>query len=246
MRKVLWVASFLALFSCSISADTARSEPRDLPDDFCDALFTLEEPVFGSMKPVKQFLDMELEGLTLPIKLPRNYLEDMWDFNEGYTVPSHAFRVDIDTFDPIKTRDLKAFLDEHGQRSLNILISDVISLSKVLETAILLDLQNHELFGGLIEQYEPELGLTRIEPADPHPNHTIIFTAKSVDGEITDVLSCRRPGDGVNQRCRHNFRVHNVDVNAGYDDEHLPSWQIIKSNVATFLGCMLSIEEKSK
>ncbi|MEP5374325.1 MAG: hypothetical protein ABJQ14_00800, partial [Hyphomicrobiales bacterium] len=223
-------------------ADDLTKPPPLLPATFCDTLFDLDTPVFGSMEPVNQFLVMESEYETLPITLPRNYLEDMWDFNEGYSVPSHAFRVDIDTFEPIRSRDLKAFFDKNGQRSLDILIDDNWGLRKVLDTAIRWDLQSYEMFGGLTEVYDPKLGLTRIEPVEPFPRHKILFTNRVKHRPLIDVFSCRRPGDGVNQSCRHQFRVHDVDVYARYDDQHLPSWQIIKANVTTFLGCMLNFE----
>ena len=246
MRQYYACLIFLIALACPASAQEESTPPPVLPEDFCVELFDLEEPIFGSMEPVQQFLDMELEGKTLPIKLPRGYLEDMWDFTEGYTVPSHAFRVDIDTFDPIKSRDLRAFLDEHGQRSLNILINDVVDLPEVLKIAEDSGLRSAELFGGITKAYDSILDLTRIETKTPHPSHRILFIAETAGGTLTDVFSCRRPGDGVNQSCRHYFRTYGVDVYTRYDDQHLPSWQIIKSNVTTFLGCMLNNEEKSQ
>ncbi|MEP4927271.1 MAG: hypothetical protein ABJT31_05795 [Hyphomicrobiales bacterium] len=232
-------------------SNAPTSDPADipysrLPEDFCDHLFDLKENVWGSKAPVNQFPRMEMEGKTLPIKLPRNYLEERWDFNEGYTVPSHGFRVDMDSFAPIYSRDLRAFWDKRGLRHLNILLGNRVELPQVLESKIKIRFPKPEQFGGIRQDYIPNLDLVRIEPAKPHPTHFVLFSGYEISDVLTDVFSCNREGDGARQVCQHSFRARGVDIQTSYNGVHLSEWKTIKANVTQFLGCMLISEGKFK
>ncbi|SPH22358.1 hypothetical protein ASD8599_03101 [Ascidiaceihabitans donghaensis] len=252
--KWAWVA---ALCICTLpnnvmsdsnapTSDPAYIPYSRLPEDFCDHLFDLKENVWGSKAPVNQFLRMEMEGKTLPIKLPRNYLEEGWDFNEGYTVPSHGFRVDMDNFAPIHSRDLRAFWDKRGQRHLSIVVADTTDLPQILQSLTRNRFPKPELHGGLTRNYIANLDLVRTEPARPVVMHSIMYSGYDASNTVTDVFRCSREGYGVNQTCSHYFRAHAVDVNTRFNGSHLSEWKTIKANVTQFLGCMLISEGKFK
>lgn len=241
-RKAITASFFMVFAGATIAEHPAKLDP--LPENFCTQLFELDEPIWHSTEPVQQFLRMETEGKTLPIKLPRNYLEDRWDFNEGYTVVSHGFQVDLQGFAPVYDRDRRALWDTHGRRDVGIVISDVVvSLSEIFTIGLRIDYLKVEEFGGLVEHYDEELDLTRVEPRRPHPKHRIWYKLQSEGGEFTDAIQCRRPGDGVQQSCRHHYRTQDVDVTAVFAAEYLSQWKLIKSNISTFLGCMLAEED---
>ncbi len=229
-----------------VSASALQSETPTrlelLPADFCETLFDLEEPHFGSKEPVYQFLEMEFEGRTQALKLPRNYLEDGWDFNQGYTVPSHGFRVDMQGFSPIYSRDRRKFWDEYGYRDTSFIIGDIDTLARVLEIAVDVWQPRPEVFGGLTEKYRDDLGLTLIEAVNPPIQHKEVYY-NSNRAAPSDVLQCGRVGDGVLQSCQHYFELDGINVDASYDREYLPQWKTIKSNISTFVGCLINFED---
>lgn len=206
--------------------------------------FTSDEPMVGF------FIGMEHEDRLVPMRVPKRYLEDRFDHQEGAVHGAQLFRIEVPTFEPI-TRA------ETGRRNaanlpwdwMNFIVKDQLPLD---QTAGLQLLTLGLPFGDprrIEERLNPPhprdfpsekgpYGLTRVIAPDRLEGEDL-FVHYNADGNLAGWMRCSVKGVGStrNAGCDHTTRLSTMDVSIGYLRTELPNWEVIYDNVAKFLTC---------
>jgi hypothetical protein len=232
-----------ALFAVALTAIAAQAEvvrPTPVPTDRdpC-AAFTPEADY------VDQTLIMQLEGREIALRVPRVFLEDVWDLRSGFTDTAQLFRVEIGSFTPVSLAETSRRNKRgiwnwmHFLISDNIPLEDLAVLSAELGSAVIGGDNTHDL-----ESYAPQpgpFGLVEIRSNAPQPTpsfRTNTYVFRSEDGTLSAVLSCNVPGSVMYPVCLHWFRAAGMDVQLSYRRTELPNWQALQDDVTAFAGCL--------
>ena len=229
-------ASFALLISTAVAAESISTP---LPESRAPcAAFTPEADY------IEQTLIMQLEGREIGLRIPRVFLEDVWDLQPGFKDTAQLFRVEIGSFTPVSRA-------ETGRRNkrgiwnwMTFTIGDKIPLDRL---AVLYAELGSAVIGGDnsrdLASYTPMpglFGLAEIRSDAPQPTpsfRTNTDISRAADGTRSAVLSCSFPGSVMNPVCEHWFRAAGMDVDLSYRRTELPNWQALQEDVTTFLIC---------
>ncbi|WP_170328947.1 hypothetical protein [Ruegeria arenilitoris] len=78
---------------------------------------------------------------------------------------------------------------------------------------------------------------------DPETNvysDTDLHISRNSSGQITDVITCKKPGSVPYPGCRHYMESPLVDFDIGYSLKLLPHWQDMSNNARAFVSCITS------
>lgn len=196
---------------------------------------------------ISQSLIMDLEVATVPLRVPEQFFEDIWDRKNGFAVTSQLFRVEIGTFLPVSRSETGRRNRQDIWNWMTFVIGDRLPLE---ELAVL----SAESFSGVtggnlarkVDGY-PRLsglfGLAEIlsdapQPAAPFRTNT--YLAESAEGGLAAVLSCNAPDSVAHPVCLHWFRAAGMDVKLEYRRTELADWQALQGDVTAFLDCAIS------
>ena len=176
---------------------------------------------------------MQLEGREIGLRIPRVFLEDVWDLQPGFKDTAQLFQVEIGSFTPVSR-------SETGRRNkrgiwnwMHFTIGDKIPLDRL---AVLYAELGSAVIGG---DNSRDLARIRSDAPQPTPSfRTNTYISRSADGTLAAVLSCNVPGSVMNPVCEHYFRSAGMDVKLTYRRTELPNWQALQDDVTAFLGCL--------
>jgi hypothetical protein len=197
------------------------------------------------------FIDMPLEQRLVPLSVPKNYLEDRWDHQNGAEHTAQLFRVFIDTFEPV-TRQETGRLNREGVRNwMTFLIHDSVDYKSLASIHLRQadpgaeSRDSASLFSEL-ENYEFEKSsydLLRAIPRGPDPQRDFFVTLGGGDVPNT-IISCSKPREVGFAGCKHFARLNSLDASISYRRTELSNWQTIQDNVSEFLGCAVEFHNK--
>ncbi len=222
---------FLGTASHSLTLDELLNTPRMDP---C-ALFT-DDADYATLF----FIDMDLEGGEVQMQVPKIFLDDRWDHQDGVRHGSQLFRMMIDNFLPITRRQTgefnKARTWEPGHQAyMHFLVGDYVDLNKQAEFSLeRLVAPSHER---PITDYQTEPfdnGLTRFIPFEGELQKDL-FASDSEEGEINAVIQCSAVGTVRYPACQQFFRSNGMDVRLTFPRPYLPKWEQMQSDVDRFL-----------
>ena len=233
-------ATFAILLSRAVAAEPISTVPSPLPATRAPcAAFTPEADY------INQTLVMQLEGREIGLRVPRVFLEDVWDLRSGFSDTAQLFQVEIGSFLPV-TRAETGRRNKRGIWNwMHFVISDKIPLDKL---AVLSAELGSAVIGGDntrdLESYAPQpgpFGLAEIRSDAPQPTRsfrTNTYISRSADGTLSAVLSCNVPGSVMNPVCQHWFRAAGMDIELSYRRTELPNWLALQEDVNAFAGCL--------
>ena len=252
MRRIFQNAACCILISLS----PAKAEESSVPDernkqppsvidlslDPC-RYFTSDEPMVGF------FIAMELEERRVPMRVPKRYLEDRFDHEEGAEHGTQLFSIEVPTFEPI-TRP------ETGRRNaaklpwnwMHFVVTDQLPVDKTIGHKLRLPISLEDIgkprttpdwrdFPHAPAPY----GLTRVVAPDRLGGEDL-FVHLDEEGGLAGWMHCSVPGLNRvrNGLCVHTTRLSGMDVLMSFRRTELPNWKIIHDNVAQFLTCATS------
>jgi hypothetical protein len=201
------------------------------------------------------FIGMEHEERLVPMRVPKRYLEDRFDHEDGAVHGAQLFRIEVPTFEPV-TRG------ETGRRNaaglpwdwMNFLVNDQLPLDY---TVGVVHLRTPNLPFGDPQRMEERLqpphprdfpsepgpyGLTRVVAPDRLEGTDLFVHYDADGGDLAGYLHCtvRGVGNTLNPGCTHQTRLSEMDVRLNFRRTELPNWNIIYDNVAQFLTCATS------
>ncbi len=205
--------------------------------------FTLEEEM------IDFFIGMEHEERLVPIRVPKRYLEDRFDHEEGAVHGAQLFRIEVPTFEPITRR-------ETGRRNaaglpwnwMNFIIKDQLPLDHTLGLRLALPISVDDIgkprsvpdFRDFPNLTGPH-GLTSVVAPDRLGGEDL-FVHYDDEQNLAGWMLCSVRGlnHTQNERCYHTTRLSEMDVGISFRRTELSNWNIIYQNVAQFLTCATS------
>lgn len=232
-------ASFALLISTAVAAESISTP---LPESRVPcAAFTPEADY------IEQTLIMDLEGREIALRIPRVFLEDVWDQRPGFKDTAQLFRVEIGSFTPVSRPETGRRNKRRIWNWMDFLITDWVPLDRI---AVLSAESRSSVIGGNsardLDSYAPApgpFGLAEIRSDAPQPTpsyRTNTYIFRSEDDTLSAVLSCNVPGPGsvMHPICLHWFRAAGMDVQLTYRRTELPNWRALQDDVTAFLGCL--------
>ena len=238
-RKARHALPLAATFALLLST-AATAEPTPLPTTRAPcAAFTPEADY------IEQTLIMQLEGREIGLRIPRVFLEDVWDLQPGFKDTAQLFRVEIGSFTPVSRAEAVRRNKRGIWNWMHFVITDWVPLDRL---AVLSAESRSAVIGGNstrdLDSYEPQpgpFGLTEIRSDAPQPTphfRSNTYISRSNDGTLSAVLSCNVPGSVMNPICLHWFRAAGMDVELSYRRTELPNWQALQDDVTAFAQCL--------
>lgn len=236
------LAMAATLCASAVLGKPLSTTPTPLPADRTPcAAFTADADY------VAQTLIMQLEGRKVPLRVPVQFFEDVWDFRQGFADTAQLFQVEIGTFTPVSRAETGRRYKRGIWNWMHFLIGDKIPLERmaVLSAELASSVIGGDM-GRSFESYVPvpgPFGLAEIRSDAPQPTpsfRTNTFVFRSEDGALTAVLSCNAPDSVMNPMCQHHFRTAGMDVKLSYRRTELPNWQALQADVTAFLTCATS------
>jgi hypothetical protein len=141
---------------------------------------------------------MQLEGREIGLRIPRVFLEDVWDLQPGFKDTAQLFRVEIGSFTPVSRA-------ETGRRNkrgiwnwMTFTIGDKIPLEEIAEYSVEKDVNTLGLAPTFLDlpRLAAPFGLLALGRGDglPLPPHQReVFVSLLPNGEIASVLTCDTP-----------------------------------------------------
>ncbi|WP_019953477.1 hypothetical protein [Yoonia vestfoldensis] len=250
-QTLLTLAWFFTLLLSAARADQPaprpdrNAQPPSMIDPALDPCryFTPDEDMVGF------FIEMQQEERLVPMRVPKRYLEDRFDHEEGVKHGTQLFRIEVPTFEPV-TRA------ETGRRNAAALPWDW------MDFAVTDQLPMHHTVGLTLDLpiTIEDIGKPRPIPdvndfpSEPGPNGlTRVVAPERLGGEdlfvhyddeqqLAGWMLCGVSGVNftLNAGCSHTTRLSGMDVRMSFLRTELPNWHIIYQNVARFLTCATS------
>lgn len=223
---------FLGTASHSLTLDELLNTPRMDP---C-ALFTDDADY------VTFFIDMDLEGGEVQMRVPKIFLEDRWDHQDGVRHGSQLFSMMIDNFLPVTRRQTgefnKARTWEPGHQAyMHFLVGDYVDLNKLTVFSLermVAPSQKHPITEYQTEPFD--YGLTKFIPFEGELQKDV-FASYSEEGEINALVQCSAVGTVPYPGCQQFFRSNRMDVHLSFRRPYLAKWEQMQSDVDRFLSC---------
>lgn len=196
----------------------------------------------GNDDVVTFFIDMDLEGGEVEMRVPKVFLEDPHDHQDGVCHGSQLFRVMIDNFLPMTRRQTSEFNRagtwERGKpRYTWFVVGDILDLDRI--AALSLKRMLPKTPERPISDYEfvPfDHGLLKAVPSDGEVQKDV-FLAYSNEGDLSSVLTCSADGTVTYPFCTHFFRSSEMDVQLNFAKPYLSEWQKMRNDVDRFFSC---------
>jgi hypothetical protein len=230
-------AMFLLLSSGGVGAEPTSTVPTPLPEARAPcAAFTKDADY------VAHTLIMQLETREVPLRVPVQFFEDIWDHKQGFADTGQLFRVEIGTFTPVSREETGRRNKQDIWNWMTFVISDRIPLEEIAEYRVENDvntLRVPPIFADLSRSAGP-FGLLALGRGDgqPHlPHQREVFISLSPSGDLSTVLACDTTLSANYPICLHWFRAAGMDVELDYRRTELPNWQSLQDDVTAFLNC---------
>jgi hypothetical protein len=235
--SVLSLAMAATLCASAALGKPVSTTPTPLPADRdpC-AAFTADADY------VSQTLIMQLEGREVPLRVPRQFFEDPWDFQSSFTDTAQLFRVEIGTFTPVSRAETGRRNKQDIWNWMTFLIGDRLPLEELAEYHVEKDVNTLRVpptFSDMPRSAGPFglLSLRRGDGQQQRPNEREVFVSLDSVGSLSAVLTCDTPLSANFPICIHWFRAAGMDVELDYRRVELPNWQALQEDVTAFLTC---------
>lgn len=192
---------------------------------------------------IEQALIMQLEGREIGLRIPRVFLEDVWDLRPGFKDTAQLFQVEIGSFIPVSRAETGSRNKRGIWNWMHFVITDWIPLEEIAEYGVekdVITLRVAPTFPDLTRGAGP-YGLVALGRGDglPLPPHQReVFVNLSPNGDLNAVLTCDTPQRANYPICLHYFRASGMDVELSYRRTELPNWQALQDDVTAFAGCL--------
>ncbi|WP_298907540.1 hypothetical protein [uncultured Aliiroseovarius sp.] len=204
----------------------------------------------GENAMVEWFIEMDLENKLIPMRVPKIYLEDKPDHEEGEHHTAQLFAFMIDNFLPV-TRPQTAAIhraqpdNAHARQYVTFLVGDYIELREIVSLMI-------SMMGGRFDERRPmeefpvtpgTYGLTKVVPPQGYLDQNVYFELDNTDEPAT-AIACSTQNEHIRDpSCDMHFRASEVDVNVNFQLPYLPRWAAIKQDVERFLTCATNFDD---
>ena len=81
-------------------------------------------------------LEMQMEGITIPLRVPKIYMEDRWKQKEGVTSTAFLFRVGIGDFDPVTRAETSRRKKQGVENWMNFLLNDLLPMERLVRNRL--------------------------------------------------------------------------------------------------------------
>lgn len=262
LRTVKLVAVVLVLVGAGYSG-TKSSKPVSRVEQRAAGInnFTVDELLntprsdpcqfFGGKNAmVEWFIEMELENKLIPMRVPKIYLEDRPDHEEGVHHTAQLFAFMIDNFLPVTRPQTSAIHraqpdNAHARQYATFLVGDYIELREIISF-------NISRMRGLYDEMRPmedaptvqgPYGLTKVVPPEGYLERNVYFDLNDA-GEPTTAIDCHTKNEVSRfPSCTMRFRASDVDLNVTFHAPYLPRWATIKRDVERFLTCATNFDQ---
>lgn len=204
----------------------------------------------GENAMVEWFIEMDLENKLIPMRVPKIYLEDKPDHEEGVHHTAQLFAFMINNFLPVTRPQTSAIHraqpdNAHARQYGTFLVGDYIELREIISFKI-------SRMRGRYDEMRPmedaptvqgPYGLTKVLPPEGYLERNVYFELSGA-GEPTTVIACSTQNAHIRYpSCEMRFRASEVDVDVSFKAPYLPRWATIKQDVERFLTCATDFDD---
>ena len=203
----------------------------------------------GENAMVEWFIEMDLENELIPMRVPKIYLEDRPDHEEGVHHTAQLFRIILDNFLPVTRSQTSAIHraqpdNAHARQYGRLLVGDYIELREIISLMI-------SMMGGRFDERRPleefpttqiPYGLTKVVPPQGYLDQNVYFDLDESNQPRT-AIACSTQNERIRYpNCNMRFRASELDVKVNFQLPYLPRWAAIKQDVERFLSCATEFE----
>ena len=235
------ITAISLLLSARIAgAEPTSTTPVPIPADHDPCITFTDDADY-----ISQSLIMQLEGREVPLRIPKQFFEDLWDRRDGFADTAQMFRVEIGTFLPVSRAQTGRRNEQDIWNWMTFVISDRLPLEELAEFHVEKDVNTLRVpptFSDMPRSAGPFglLSLLRGDDQQQRPNEREVFVSLDSVGSLSAVLTCDTPLSANYPICIHWFRAAGIDVELDYMRVELPNWQTLQDDVTAFLTCATS------
>lgn len=188
---------------------------------------------------IQQYLEMDLEGRTVPLMVPKRFTEDAADRVQGAIHGAQLFAMDTTTFEPVTRRETGDRMRQGRIEYLRLLLSDIIDLDRLLRAKFKgFNPTEHDAYTKGFEFKPHESGLDLVV-GENAPIDKAIFYLGPKDSPVL-VAQCSKRNTKF-QLCALFFETHGLEVKMTIDKREFARWKEIKAGVDRFLACITTL-----
>ncbi len=191
------------------------------------------------------FLELQPGAEKVRLSIPRGYFDPLLKLRDDTTREGQVLRVHGERFTPWPPELL---LKRQEGPYVGILLTDyrpMVTVAEHFATQVrgytVADVPDFNAVDSI-------LGLeTLVSDAPPYRdpetsvyNDTELYISRNSSGQITDVITCKKPGSIPYPGCRHYMESPLVDFDIDYSLKLLPHWQHMSRNARAFVSCITS------
>ncbi|MEM9046635.1 MAG: hypothetical protein AAGC81_18295 [Pseudomonadota bacterium] len=186
-------------------------------------------------------LDLQLEGITIPLRVPKIYMEDRWKQKEGVTSTAFLFRVGIGDFDPVTRAETSRRIKQRVDNWMNFLLNDLLPMERLVLNRLRSEYRWTPKKGEEIPREPSRYGLFHIPPPVFARDISREILVDQPTGTPNTLLRCSLPVPKyANPQCSMIFEQDRITVLMGFSRPELPNWRQHRDRVARFLSCAIS------
>ncbi|CUH42845.1 hypothetical protein RUM4293_01734 [Ruegeria atlantica] len=243
MRNVILRTISIVVAILAVVAATSRSTAEIYdPSSFESSQFIC--PLDRS-EDITLFLEFEPGEERVRLSIPRGYFDPRLKLRDNTTREGQVLRIHGESFTPWPPELLPK--RQEGPY-VGMLLTDYRPMDTVAEhfatqvrgytVADVPDFYAVESILGLDTLVSDALPFR--DPETSAYSDTELYISRNSSGQITDVITCNKPGSVPYPGCRHYMESPLVDFKIGYSLKLLPHWQHMSRNARAFVSCITS------
>ena len=188
------------------------------------------------------FLEFQPGAERVKLSIPRGYFDPRLTLRDNRTRRGQGLRIHGERFEPWPPELLPT---RRAGPYVGFLLTEYNPLDRVAEK-LSTNYLGYSITDPPIYRVEDAvLGLeTLVSDEPPRRDFDVfqkdLFIARNDDGQITDVITCKKPGSVPFPGCRQYMESPLVDFSFYYSRELLEHWQILSRNARAFVSCITS------
>lgn len=188
------------------------------------------------------FLELQPGAEKVRLSIPRGYFDPRLTLRDNRTRRGQVLRIHGESFEPWPPELLP--IHKYGPY-VGFLLTEYNPLDQVAKRLADLYLGYSILDPPEYSIVDAEFGLeTLVSDKVPYIDYDVykmdLFLARNDDGQITDVITCTKPGSVPYPGCQNYMESPLVDFKIRYSRELLEHWQTLSRNARAFVSCITS------
>lgn len=186
-------------------------------------------------------LDLDIEGIIVPLGVPKIYMEDRWKRKDGVTSTAFLFRVGIADFEPVTRAETSRRRKAGRPRDwMSFVLGDLVPMEKILLYRVENNYYVRDLTREQIASEPFAHGLHRILPPDPSKEISHEILVDRMAGVPQTIMECNLPVPRyLGFSCQTEFEYEGINASLSFDRSELAHWRENRARIVRFVQCLI-------